>query len=48
MFATQAMVLTAGWDVSHDGRRFLFAAPPGGFRTTPFTVVFNWAAGLKK
>jgi hypothetical protein len=48
MFTALATVLTAGWDVSPDGKRFLFAAPPGGFRTTPFTVVLNWAAGLKK
>jgi hypothetical protein len=37
----------AGWDVAPDGR-FLFAAPPGSDRVIPFTVVLNWAAGLKK
>ena len=41
-------VLTAGWDLSPDGKRFLFVAPPGIGRTIPFTVVLNWAAGLKK
>jgi hypothetical protein len=36
------------WDVSPDGKRFLFAAPPSAGRSIPFTVVLNWAAGLKK
>ena len=40
--------LAAGWDLSPDGKRFLFAAPPNAGRTIPFTVVLNWAAGLKK
>jgi hypothetical protein len=35
-------------DVTPDGKRFLFLAPPGTGRTVPFTVVLNWAAGLKK
>jgi Tol biopolymer transport system component len=39
---------TLGWDVSPDGRRFLFAAPPSLGHVIPFTVVLNWAAGLKK
>jgi Tol biopolymer transport system component len=42
---TQALL---GWDLSPDGKRFLFAAPPNTGRTIPFTVVLNWAAGLKK
>ncbi len=38
------------WDVSPDGKRFLMAAPSGGSAAvqTPFTVVLNWQAGLKK
>jgi len=38
----------SGWDLSPDGKRFLFIAPPGAGRVIPFTVVLNWAAGLKK
>jgi Tol biopolymer transport system component len=36
------------WDLSPDGKRFLFVASPGAGRTNPFTVVLNWEAGLKK
>jgi Tol biopolymer transport system component/tRNA A-37 threonylcarbamoyl transferase component Bud32 len=48
LFAAPSAALTAGWDMASDGKRFLFVAPPGGNRTVPFTVVLNWAAGLKK
>jgi hypothetical protein len=36
------------WDLSPDGKRFLFVAPAGTSRVAPYTVVLNWAAGLKK
>jgi Tol biopolymer transport system component/predicted Ser/Thr protein kinase len=48
MFNAPSGALTTGWDLSPDGKRFLFAAPPGAGGTIPFTVVLNWAAGLKK
>ena len=49
MFASPVVTApTVRWDVSPDGKRFLFAAPPGSGRTIPFTVIVNWAAGLKK
>jgi Tol biopolymer transport system component len=48
MFAVPAAVAISGLDLSPDGKRFLFAAPPGTGRVVPFTVVLNWAAGLKK
>lgn len=48
LFNAPSDALTAGWDLSPDGKRFLFVAPPGTGRTIPFTVVLNWAAGLKK
>jgi hypothetical protein len=35
-------------DVSADGKRFLLVTPAGPSATPPFTVVLNWAAGLKK
>jgi serine/threonine protein kinase len=34
------------WDVAPDGKRFLMPVPQS--TTTPFTVVLNWQAGLKK
>lgn len=37
-----------GWDLSPDGKRLLFTTPSNAGRTIPFTVVLNWAAGLKK
>jgi len=35
-------------DVSADGKRFLFSAPEGSNTSTPFVVVLNWQALLKK
>jgi Tol biopolymer transport system component/predicted Ser/Thr protein kinase len=40
--------LIPGWDLSRDGKRFLFVTAPRTGSTVPFTVVLNWAAGLKK
>jgi serine/threonine protein kinase/Tol biopolymer transport system component len=48
MFIAPSTALAQSWDLSPDGKRFLFAAPPGSGRVVPFTVVLNWAAGLKK
>jgi Tol biopolymer transport system component len=48
MFSAPGTTLTSGWDLSPDGKRFLLVAQPGTGRTIPFTVVLNWAAGLKK
>jgi hypothetical protein len=48
LFAAPPGATNTIWDLSPDGKRFLFAAPPGGGRVIPFTVVLNWAAGLKK
>jgi Tol biopolymer transport system component len=48
LFTAPALALTLGWDLSPDGKRFLFVAAPDTGRTIPFTVVLNWAAGLKK
>jgi len=36
------------WDVTSDGKRFLLPAPSAATASTPFTVVQNWQAGLKK
>lgn len=36
------------YDISADGRRFLFMVPVADDRTAPFTIVINWAAGLHK
>ena len=36
------------FDVTADGKRFLVAQPEGSNAQTPFTVVLNWQAGLKK
>jgi serine/threonine protein kinase/Tol biopolymer transport system component len=43
---TQALI--NGGSTSPDGKRFLFPAPPTAGQVVPFTVVLNWAAGLKK
>jgi hypothetical protein len=41
-----------GWltrpDVTADGKRFLFGLPEGANVQTPFMVVLNWQAALKR
>ena len=37
-----------GWDVSADGKRFLFAVATTETPQSPFTVVLNWMSMLKK
>ena len=48
LFAAPPPVINVGWDLAPDGKRFLFVTTPNGGRPAPFTVVLNWAAGLKK
>jgi len=36
------------WDVTADGKRFLFPVPLAANKSEEFTVVLNWQAGLKK
>jgi len=43
----RAATLPYGWDVTPDGKRFLFAAPAEQ-REAPFTMVVNWQATLKR
>ena len=38
---------SSDWDVTPDGKRFLFAVPTKN-ELTPFTLVMNWQAELKK
>ena len=35
-------------DMAADGKRFLFLTPVGASASTPFTVVLNWTALLKR
>ena len=37
-----------GWDVSADGKRFLFPVPARDAAQAPFTIVQNWISLLKK
>ncbi|HET9218471.1 MAG TPA: hypothetical protein VFR18_15920, partial [Terriglobia bacterium] len=41
-------LISVGWSLAPDAKRFLFITTPNGGRQLPFTVVLNWAAGLKK
>ena len=36
-----------GWDVSADGKRFLFPVPAGDTVLAPITVILNWMSLLK-
>jgi serine/threonine protein kinase len=48
LFTAPPPLLNIGWDMTADAKRFLFITTPNGGRPAPFTVVLNWAAGLKK
>jgi hypothetical protein len=48
LFTAPPGVVNVSWDLSADGKHFLFVAPPDTGRVVPFTVVLNWAADLKK
>jgi eukaryotic-like serine/threonine-protein kinase len=43
-----AFFVSRTWDVTADGKRFLFPAPTAQSQQAPFTVVLNWQTGLKK
>jgi hypothetical protein len=48
LFTAPTEALTAGWDLSPDGKRFLFIAPPGTDRTLPFTRGAELGCGVKE
>jgi Tol biopolymer transport system component len=48
LFTAPQVSSNSVWALSPDGKRFLFAALPNGVGDGPFTVVLNWANGLKK
>ena len=48
LFTAPPPLLTIGWSMTADAKRFLFITTPNGGRPAPFTVVLNWAASLKK
>jgi Tol biopolymer transport system component len=45
--APSAALQSTGWDLSPDGKRFLFAVPSDEGRVIPFTVIRNWEAQMK-
>jgi Tol biopolymer transport system component/predicted Ser/Thr protein kinase len=48
LFTAPPPMINIGWSMTTDAKRFLFITTPNGGRPAPFTVVLNWAAGLKK
>jgi Tol biopolymer transport system component len=48
LFTAPPPLIDVGWSMTADAKRFLFITTPNGGRPAPFTVVLNWAAGLKK
>jgi hypothetical protein len=48
LFTAPPPLLGVGWNLANDSKRFLFITTPTGGRTSPFTVVINWAAALKQ
>ena len=45
---TDRFMSEQAYDVSADGQRFLLLRPTGEIVSTPFTVVLNWMAEMKK
>jgi eukaryotic-like serine/threonine-protein kinase len=48
LFTAPPPLINFGWSMTADAKRFLFITTANGGRPAPFTVVLNWAAGLKK
>ena len=48
LFQTQAESFLPSFDVSPDGRRFIIVSAMPQKSPSPFTVVVNWDAGLRK
>ena len=48
LFPAPPVSANSVYALAPDDKRFLFAAPPPGGGDAPFTVVLNWANGLKK
>jgi eukaryotic-like serine/threonine-protein kinase len=46
--APSTPVSSSTWDLSGDGKRYLFIAPAERSTAAPFTVVLNWQSALKK
>ena len=44
----QAAGADTAWAVTRDGERFLLAVPAGHATPSPFSVVFNWQAAVKR
>jgi Tol biopolymer transport system component len=44
----QAVGADTAWAVTRDGERFLLAVPVGHATPSPFSVVFNWPAAVKR
>jgi len=47
IFAVPGGPSNLAWDLSPDGKKFLFVTPPNAGSAIPFTVVLNWAVGLR-
>jgi Tol biopolymer transport system component/tRNA A-37 threonylcarbamoyl transferase component Bud32 len=48
LFRAPPPLLNVGWNLTPDGQRFIFVTTPDGGKPTPFTVVLNWAAALRR
>jgi Tol biopolymer transport system component len=48
VFRAPPPFLSVNWDFGPGAQRFLFVTTPDGGKPTPFTVVLNWAAALRK
>jgi hypothetical protein len=44
----RAPVYSRFWDVTADGKEFLFPVPVGGTVSKPFRIVLNWTALLQR
>jgi Tol biopolymer transport system component len=48
LFRAAAPFLSVNWSFGPDAQRYIFVTTPDGSKPTPFTVVLDWAAALRK
>jgi len=47
LFKTWIDNIEAGYELSHDGQRFVMLAPEGDLSSAPLTVILNWTEAIK-
>jgi hypothetical protein len=48
LFRGPAPLLSVNWSFGPGAQRYIFVTTPDGGKPTPFTVVLNWPAAIRK